>query len=371
VTSAATTTTVVVGAGHSGFGLAADIAVHGASVHLLEHPDHAAALEPLATSNAIRVRGIRGDGVAHLASIGCDPAAALAGNRLVLIAVPAYAHEAMAAFLAPHLQDDHVVVLMPGNAGGALAFRRAVVERGGPQVTVAEASSFVFACKKDGPDGVWIRGVKHGLPVGVLPATRTSEVMALLAPLYPELRAAHDVLETSLSNVNHPAHPPALLLNLARIESSGPDFSFFHEGMTESVCRLTDAIDEERLGVVRALGYPPETTLQQLVRYYGDQGFGGATYHEAVSTTPVHGAVRAPPSADHRYFTEDLPYGLVPIVSIGEALGLRLSVTRGLVHVVDAVLGSDSFATGRTADTLGLSGLDAAGMRRFALEGHR
>ena len=363
-------TTVVVGAGHSGFGLAADIALRGTPVHLLEHPDHAAMLEPLASSNAIRIRGVRGDGVAQLAAIGSDPSAALAGNRLVLIAVPAYAHDAMAAFLAPHLDPEHVVVLMPGNAGGALAFRRTVAQSGGPEVTVAEASSFIFACKKDGPDGVWIRGVKRGLPVGVLPARDTAEVMARLAPLYPELRAAHDVLETSLSNVNHPAHPPALLLNLARSESSGPDFSFFHEGMTESVCRLTDVIDEERLSVVRALGYPPETTLQQLIRYYGDQGFGGATYHEAVSTTPVHGAVRAPASADHRYFTEDLPYGLVPIVSIGEALGLRLAVTRGLVHVIDAILGSDSFATGRTADALGLAGLDAAGMRRFALEGH-
>jgi opine dehydrogenase len=359
---------VVVGAGHSGFGLAGDLALAGHAVRLLEHPDHAAALAPL-VGDALRVRGIRGDGVARLDATGTDAAALLRDARLVLVAVPAYAHEPIARFLAPHLREEHVVVLMPGNALGAFAFRRSVEEAGGPEIVVAEASSFVFACKKDAPDSVWIRGVKRGLPVGVLPARRTDEVMALLAPLYPELRAAHDVLETSLSNVNHPAHPPALLLNLARVESSGPDFSFFHEGMTQSVCRLTDVVDAERLAVVEHLGYPRESTLEQLIRYYGDQGFGGATYHEAVSTTPVHGAVRAPPSADHRYFTEDVPFGLVPIVSIGEALGLRLPTMRGLVHVIDAVLGLDSFATGRTAEGLGLAGLDAAGMRRFALEG--
>ena len=359
----------VVGAGHSGFGLAGDLALNGHRVRLLEHPEYAEALTPLADAGALRVRGVRGDATVTLDAVGTDPGAALSGAELVLLAVPAYAHDAMAAFLAPHLDGEHVVVLMPGNAGGALAFRRAVAQFGGPNVTVAEASSFIFACKKDAPDGVWIRGVKRGLPVGVLPARRTADVMALLAPLYPELRAAHDVLETSLANVNHPAHPPALLLNLARIESSGPDFSFFHEGMTASVCTLTDAIDAERLRVVRALGYPPESTLEQLMRYYGDQGFGGATYHEAVSTTPVHGAVRAPPSADHRYFSEDVPFGLVPIVSIAEALGLRMPVTRGLIHVIDAIVGSDSFTSGRTADTLGLAGLDAAGMRRYALEG--
>jgi len=360
----------VVGAGHSGFGLAGDLALRGHAVRLLDVPAFSAALEDVATGH-IAVRGVRGDGTAQLEHVGSDPQRALDGVRLVFVAVPAYAHEAIARFLAPHLRERHVVVLMPGNAGGALAVRASLRRHGAPAVTVAEASSFIFACKKDGPAGVWIRGVKRGLPVGVLPARDTEAVLALLAPLYPELRAATDVLETSLANVNHPAHPPALLLNLARIESSGPDFSFFHEGMTASVCRLTDAVDAERLGVVQALGYAPESTLAQLVRYYGDQGFGGASYHEAVSTTPVHGAVRAPASAEHRYFTEDVPYGLVPIVSIGEALGRSLPVTRGLIHVVDAVLGSDAFASGRTVDTLDLAGLDARGMRRFALEGTR
>jgi opine dehydrogenase len=360
---------VVVGGGHSAFGLAGDLALRGFAVRLLESPGHEEAVAPIRDTGIIRVRGTRGDGDARLALVTTDPAEALKGARLVLVAVPAYAHEAVATLCAPHLAPEAVIVLMPGNAGGALAFRADVASVGGLAPVVAEASSFVFACKKDAPDGVWIRGVKQGLGVGVLPASATAEVMATLAPVYPELCPATDVLETSLSNANHVAHPPALLLNLARIESLGPDYSFFHEGMTRSVCRLTDAIDAERLSVVRCLGYPEETLLAQLTRFYGDQGFGGATYHEAVSTTPVHGAARPPPTPQHRYFTEDVPYGLVPIVSIGEALGLRLPRTRGLIHVVDAVLDTDSFAAGRTAERLGLAGLDAAGMRRFVREG--
>lgn len=286
---------VVVGAGHSGFGLAGDLALRGARVRLLDHPDYAAAMAPLAEAG-LSVRGIRGEGTVVLEWVGSDPAEALAGV--------------------------------------ALAFRRAVRAHGGPNLTVAEASSFIFACKKDGPAGVWIRGVKHGLPVGVLPARDTERVMAMVAPHYPELRAAADVLETSLSNVNHPAHPPAFLLNIARIESSGPDFSFFHEGMTPSVCRLTDALDAERMRVMDALGYSPESVLAQLVRYYGDQGFGGASYYQAVSTTPVHGAVRAPANIHHRYFTEDVPYGLVPTVSwrVWMPRGCANSCVKGDAH---------------------------------------
>jgi len=364
-----TTTVAVLGAGHSGFGLAGDLALRGVRVRLCEHPDFAAAIEPVRQAGGIKVRGVTGEGTARLELVTTDAAAALAGASLVFVVVPAYAHDAMAALAAPHLQPDQTVILMPGNAGGALAFRRSLQQLGGPAVTVAEASSFVFACKKEGAAGVWIRGVKRGLPVGVLPAEATGEVMAKLLPLYPDLTAASDVLETSLSNANHIAHPPALLLNVARIEALGGDYSFFHEGMTPSVARLTEVMDAERLGVVTALGYPPETTLAQLIRFYGDQGFGGATYYEAVHTTPVHGAARAPSSVDHRYFTEDLPFGLVPIVEIGSALGMRLPATRGLIDVVGALTGVDFWSTGRTLERLGLAGMNASEMRRHARTG--
>jgi opine dehydrogenase len=359
----------VFGAGHSGFGLAGDLALRGFAVRLCEHPDFAAAIEPVLSSGGIAVRGVTGEGRARLALATTDAAAALDGVALAFVVVPAYAHAAMARLLAPHVRPGLAVVLMPGNAGGALAFRHALRAGGAPPVPVAEASSFVFACKKDGPAGVWIRGVKRGLPVGVLPAEATDAVMALLQPLYPELVAAGDVLETSLANANHVAHPPALLLNVARIEAQGGDFSFFHEGMTPSVARLTEAVDAERMAVVAALGYAPESTLAQLTRFYGDQGFGGATYYEAVHTTPVHGAARAPSSIDHRYFTEDLPFGLVPVAAIGAALGIAMPVTNGLIDVVGALSGTDFRASGRTLEDLGLVGLDAAAMRAFARTG--
>jgi len=359
----------VFGAGHSGFGLAGDLALRGFAVHLCEHPDFATAIEPVQRAGGIAVRGATGEGHARVALATTDAAAALDGVALAFVVVPAYAHAAMARLLAPHVRAGLAVVLMPGNAGGALAFRHALRAAGAPPIPVAEASSFIFACKKEGPGGVWIRGVKRGLPVGVLPAESTDAVMALLHPLYPELVAAGDVLETSLANANHVAHPPALLLNVARIEAQGGDFSFFHEGMTPSVARLTEAVDAERMAVVAALGYAPESTLEQLTRFYGDQGFGGATYYEAVHTTPVHGAARAPSSIDHRYFTEDLPFGLVPVAAIGAALGIPMPVTNGLIDVVGALSGTDFRAGGRTLEALGLVGMDAAAMRAFARRG--
>lgn len=368
----ASLTVAVLGAGNSGFGLVGDLGLKGHRVQLYEDPKFESAIEPVRRAGGIRVRGITGEGFARPTLITTDCGEALEGADAVLVSVPAYAHTAMAAACAPYLKPDQPVILMPGNAGGALEFRHELIRQGcSEEVAVAEASSFIFACKKDGPDGVWIRGLKQGLPVGVLPARKTAWAMGLFTQLYPELAAATDVLETSLSNVNHPTHPTAFLLNVARVEALGGDYSFFHEGMTPSTCRLTEVVDQERVQVVAALGYKPETTLEQLTRFYGHQGFGGATYYEAVHTTPVHGAARAPSSVNHRYFTEDIPFGLVPIVSIGETIGVKLPTNRGLVDVINAIMGENYWETGRTVEKLGLAGMSAAQMRRFAELGSR
>ncbi len=112
------------------------------------------------------------------------------------------------------------------------------------------------------------------------------------------------------------------------------------------------------------------STLEQLTRFYGDQGFGGATYYDAVHTTPVHGAARAPGSIDHRYFTEDLPFGLVPLCRDRRRTpNVPMPATRGLVDVVNALSGADHWATGRTLAQLGLAGMTAAQMRAYARTG--
>ena len=348
----------VMGAGNSGFGLAGDLALRGVEVRLYELPEFAEAIEPLLADKQLRVRGIRGEGTARLAMTTTDAAQALRGADVAFVVVPAYGHRRIAEVMAPHLRDGALVVIQPGNFGGALEFAHVLRQSGNrASVIVAEAASFIFACKKDGSDGVWIRGLKDGLPLAALPARATAETLERLRPVYPEFSGAANVLDTSLSNINHPIHPPGILLNLGRIEKFGGDWSFFHEGMTPAVVRLMERLDDERLAVARAFGLPQITTLEWNIKFYGHQGFGGKTLHEALSTTPVHGAARAPSSIDHRYFTEDIPYGLAPIASLGRAIGVPTPVTEAVVTVSSAVCGTDFARAGRSVESLGLAGM--------------
>jgi hypothetical protein len=56
-----------------------------------------------------------------------------------------------------------------------------------------------------------------------------------------------------LVDLNLIAHPAATLLNVGRIEYSGP-FRLWREGVTPSVAKLIEAVDKERLSVMKALG---------------------------------------------------------------------------------------------------------------------
>jgi opine dehydrogenase len=360
----------VVGGGNAAFGFSAGLKLRDHEVALLEAPEFGDSIEPVMEEGGIQIRGILGEGLAELDTVTTDPQRALPGAEAVFVCVPAYAQGRMAEFVAPHLTEEQIVLLMPGNCGGALAFVQLVEQSGsGHKPVVAEASSFLLACKKEGPAAVWVRGLKQGLSVAAFPGRETPRVVETLRQTFPEFEGVQHVLETSLTNANHVVHPPGILLNIGLTELSKEDWSFFFEGLSPGVCRAMEAIDEARLEILARLGLPQITTLEWLLRFYAHQGFGGDTLYEALSTTPVHGASKGPRTIEHRYITEDIPFGLVPMASIGQELGVETGAIDTMVDLACIVSGRDWWAEGWTADKLGLSGLAPDETLTYVMEG--
>ena len=55
-------------------------------------------------------------------------------------------------------------------------------------------------------------------------------------------------------------------MNAGWIEHTGGDFLFYREGITESVGRVTAAVNSERMAIARALGLPAITFLEAFYR---------------------------------------------------------------------------------------------------------
>jgi opine dehydrogenase len=93
------------------------------------------------------------------------------------------------------------------------------------------------------------------------------------------------------------------------------------------------------------------------------------TVYEALATSDLLRPVSGPNSLQHRYITEDVPYGLVPYVSIGGMLGIDMPITRAFVDLACAVNEVDYWASGRTVEKLHIAGLDAHRLSEFLRTG--
>ena len=165
-----TTHYTVIGAGHGGKAMAAHLALMGFPVTLYNRtPDHVAAL---AARGGIELESYEGGprGFAELRLVTSDIHEALSGADVIMVVVPSSAHAEIAAVAAPHLRDGQIVVLHPGRTCGAIAFAKALADRGClADITVAEAETFIYASRSDGPAQARIFRIKEAVPLAALP----------------------------------------------------------------------------------------------------------------------------------------------------------------------------------------------------------
>jgi opine dehydrogenase len=236
----------VLGAGHGGRAMAADLAARGYHINLynrtFEHIEtiHARGGIELQLEEEQRVFG-------ELQVVTSRVEEAVAGARLVMIVVPASAHEDMACRCAPHLVDGQIVVLNPGRTGGALEFRRVLSEQGcTADVVIAEAGTLLFASRATGPAEARMFRRKNTVPLATLPATRIDEALDIVQEVYPQFVGAPNVLHTSFNNMGAVFHPVLTLLNAGWIERTQGDFQFYMDGVTPSTAHVLEVIDRER-----------------------------------------------------------------------------------------------------------------------------
>ena len=172
------------------------------------------------------------NGFGRLAAVTSDMAQALAEADLVMVVVPSSAHAEVARKqAAPHLRDGQIVVLHPGRTLGAIEFHKVLCDQGcRADVTVAEAETFIYASRSDGPAQARIFRIKESVPLAALPAKRTTQVLEALAPAYPQFIDGINVLHTGLNNMGAIFHPALTLLNAGRIESTHGDYRVLHRG---------------------------------------------------------------------------------------------------------------------------------------------
>ena len=356
----------VIGAGHGGKAMAAHLALMGFRVVLYNRtPENVAAIKARGGIELTSYEsGPHGFGL--FALVTSDMGEALEQAEIIMVVVPATGHADIARAAAPHLRDGQIVVLNPGRTGGALEFVHVLGKCGcQADVTVAEAETLIYASRSDGPAQARIFGIKEAVPLAALPATRTPRVLEALASAFPLFIDGTSVLHTGLNNMGAIFHPALTLLNAGRIESTGGEFQFYIDGVTPSVARVLEVLDRERVTVAAALGIRARTGLEWLKMAYDA---AGANLYEAIHNQPGYRGIKAPPTLNHRYITEDVPMSLVPIAALGQRYGVQVQGMDSIIHQACIVHHTDYWRRGRTLDKLGIEQLSVNEVMRYAME---
>ena len=342
----------VIGAGHGGKAMSAHLALMKARVTLFNRTWKN--VEALAARGGVFLKSNENvHGFGEMAQITSDIEVAVKNSQLLMLVVPAFAHAELARKMAPFLEDGQIIVLNPGRTFGALEFRKVLIESDCvANVMVAEAQTFLYASRSDGPAQAFIHRIKDAVPLAALPASDTQQVLDVLKPYFPQFIDGKTVLHTGLNNIGAVFHPAIALHNLGWIEATGGNFQFYIDGVTPSIAKLMEAIDRERVSIGRMLGIGVITAREWLKLAYDSKG---ENLYEAIQNQEGYRGIKAPSTINHRYLNEDVPMSLVPMASLGNALGIRVRGMTSIIRQACIIRNQDYWALGRTIERLGIS----------------
>ncbi len=348
----------VLGGGYGGLALAGELTLLGVNVRLFEFSQFADSIAPIKKLGGVEVtgQGIKKSGFAKIELITHNIRDAIKDVDLIFIVAPAFAHEAFMKNLIPNLRAGQIVTVCT-SYWASFIYGKAIKKMG---ATLAEQAVFVYASRRVGPTEVFIDGEKKMLTVATYPMKRLDSVHTLLKQIFPQIKKASNPFETALNNGNPILHSPTIILNIGHIEQKEKDFSFYKAGISTGVGRVIDSVDAERMQIVKILGVKnvySQVEMQKLM--YGDYGTCGETVYDVIKTNGAYDRIVWDYSFVMRYIEEDVPFGLVPLSSLGKSLGVRTPAIDSIIELSCQITGKNYWSIGTTIERLGMAGMSA------------
>lgn len=337
----------VISSGNGGQSMAAYLQHMGWSVSLYVRERERAEMFP--HDRVFHLRGIvEGDPVVDCVSHRMDEVIRDAG--LIMVTTPAQYHPIVAREMAPCLEDGQIVVLNPGRTFGTYVLKKTLEEAGcDKDVIIAEAETFVFACRCARVAEPFIHGIKEYVRVAAHNPRNTPAVIEALSPKFPGImKPAESTFLTSFTNVGMVFHPLPILLNITRVEAK-EKFRFYIDGISPLVANILERMDRERVMVARAYNVDVLSAFDWLGEHYGSEG---ETLYERIQSTPAYAGIYAPTDIDTRYIYEDMLTGCVPMYYAGLAAGVDTPVINSAILWASTIYETDFKHNGRNNEVI-------------------
>lgn len=274
-----------------------------------------------------------------------DAAAAARDCDLVIFAIPAFTHAAYIELLRPYLEDGCTIVGLPGQNGFEWETRAVLGERL-DRLVLLNYDSYPWVSRLDRfAREVRITGFKRrlvGAAAGDMTRARVSDPIGTLQTLLgeqPRLATSGPMLAITLMALNAYSHPP-MMYGRWRDWDGVPlaERAYFYREVDEETGRLLEDCSAEVVACAnRIMEARPDVDLSRVIPMYEwDMACYGDVIEDATNqmtvlrTNPIYKDIRHPmieteagfvPDFEHRFLSEDVPYGLAVIRGVAEIAG--------------------------------------------------
>ena len=390
----------VIGAGAVGKAIAADCKLAGQNVRLYHSQPRAERVLFNVERTGIEIHGnqrnlynFKRSGVAKLDVVTSVISEAMQGAGIIVVALPAFAHEEAFRDMIPYLEDGQVIHIFTDNFG-TLLFRKLMKELdctkdvivGGwsssPFGTRLETvGGFVFPKCRIGYRAITLRGAAFPMTDSEAFVESANYLGCLDSMTSGDGAVIGDtVLDIGFSNVNPVIHVPATILGVSTMENWGNIFgdydksgySMYSHALSPSICEVQYQFYNEEIALADEIGV-------DLGRYDKEDFFsrrsilaleymGKGNMHLPLDE-PSPEANAGPDSIHHRYITEDVPVGCKIYSELGKVYGVKTPIIDSMIVLASTMVGENYFEKGYTLEYLGINDMSKEELVSYLNEG--
>lgn len=305
-----------------------------------------------------------------------DPGAAVADSQLVLLALPAFAHEPILKQIAPYIPPGAWVGALPARGGLDFCFRDIFKERLS-ELAIFGFQTLPWACRiQQYGKQVTILGAKEQVDLTARPAHLAPVISAKLQELLGiTINPIASFLSLMLADTGQIIHP-GIMFGLFH-EWDGKPYDkhrLFYQGVDDKIAAVLQQMSDEIQTLRGALqtSYPTldlsaaRPLGEWLKRSYQANIIDSSTLQSSFATNRSYAGLLAPmhktdegfiPDFQARYLSEDVPYDLLVTRGIAELAGVTTPVIDQVISWAQKRLDKEYLVAGK------LSGKDLPGTR--------
>jgi len=286
-------------------------------------------------------------------------------NTVILLALPANGHKMVMDALAPHIRADHTILISSHASLGALYFSKILFARK-IVVPIVAWGTTITTGRQPNITSATVNTIRSKVDFCTVPDNYSKKGADICRLLFGDRFVQRDsLLAISLSNLNPQNHMGIALANMARMEHGETWGQGYN--ITPNVGRLLEALDLERLAIAESLGVQVRTIFEHFHLSFHVPVASISAMNQDMHQRGTGGT--GPATADSRYVTEDVPYGLLLTTKLGQLAQRPAILHQAGIEIFSAMYGRDFFSENELLDAIGLESLSLADLRKLSKKG--